>query len=646
MSDRAFVQCLSLKKFQCLGPVSYVAEYLFSGCTSLEQIEFGPETRFIYDHSFENCINIRKLVFPNPDLKYSGVDFTKFPKLVDENGHLIFHHTYYGYLGKETIIVIPEGITEIDSTVFTYSKCTEIILPESLRTIGAHAFGWSELSHIEIPKNVHTVGGCLFHGCKNLKAVSFCDDADNITVIGDNIFYDCNSIEYLHLPPRLMKLADKNKKLVAVKTFLSNQGSYSPKCQKKWKNYLSGKTNRIKYGQLLDSEKNRELFEVFGSLVSLTDTDLKQIRPPAEEVSKEPEKWDVVFFHAENGDLNGEIITYNGDEETVVVPSEISGHPITIIAEKAFRPATKRGNAKNLRKIKRIVVSEGIRVIGPQAFEGCKTLESVILPSSLTGIGDNAFAGCQALVDITLPDGLRRIGSHAFEECTSLRSISIPSSVEQIEDYTFSRCSSLTQIQLNEGLKVIGRAAFISCRSLKEIYFPKSMNYDPEAIHKEILANELAVVKSPEEIDNWLLAQLVYIAWTEALPIKRYAFCGCASLEKISFPVGMTMLPEGVLDSCRELKQIDIPDSVIEINEYAFSGCKSIREIAIPEGVVTIKKNSFHGCDSLSKVTIPKSCQDINPFSFPKSDNLTLYVKEGSYAEKYAIENGILYVSM
>lgn len=644
LRDRVFAQCSKLKKFQCLGAVSHVAEYLFWGCTSLERIEFGPETESISDHAFEDCKELRELVFPNPALEYSNVVFKKYPKLADENGHIIFHHTYYGYHGKETKIVIPDGITEIDSTVFTYSKCTEIILPESLQTIGPHAFGWSELSHIEIPKNVHTVGGCLFHGCKKLKAVSFSDDADSITVIGDNIFFDCNAIEYLHMPPKLMKLADVNMKTIAVMTFLTNQESYSPACRDKWVRYLSGKSNRIKYGKRLDSAQNRELFEVFAALVSLTDNDLKQIRPPTEDIPQKPEKWEAVFFQTNNGDLNGEIVTYQGEEETIVIPAEMHGHPITDIAEKAFRPATKRGNAKNLRKIKRIVISEGIRTIGPQAFEGCKALESVVLPNSLTGIGNNAFAGCQALTDITLPDGVKWIGSNAFEECVSLRSISIPCGVEQIEDYTFSRCSSLTHVQLNEGLKTIGRAAFISCKSLKEIRIPKSMEYDPGAIRKQTISNELAMVKSSEDIDDWMLSKLVYMAWTNALSIKRYAFCGCTSLETICFPKGMTMLPEGVVDGCHNLKHIEIPCSVIEINENAFSGCKSIQEISIPEGVVTIYKNAFHGCNSLSKIDLPESCQDINPFSFPKSDALTLYVKDGSYAERFAVENGFTYV--
>jgi hypothetical protein len=85
-------------------------------------------------------------------------------------------------------------------------------------------------------------------------------------------------------------------------------------------------------------------------------------------------------------------------------------------------------------------------VIGNEAFEGCKSLQSIAIPDSVTTIGPSALCHCTNLESVLFTDQsrLQEIGRGAFSICTSLQSIIIPKSVFEIRGYVFAHCSKLT----------------------------------------------------------------------------------------------------------------------------------------------------------------------------------------------------------
>ena len=80
------------------------------------------------------------------------------------------------------------------------------------------------------------------------------------------------------------------------------------------------------------------------------------------------------------------------------------------------------------------------------AFEGCSSLTSIVIPDSLTSIGEKAFYGCSSLTSATIPNSVTSIGEGAFGGCYALTSIVIPSSVTSIGDIAFGGCTSLSSI--------------------------------------------------------------------------------------------------------------------------------------------------------------------------------------------------------
>ena len=69
--------------------------------------------------------------------------------------------------------------------------------------------------------------------------------------------------------------------------------------------------------------------------------------------------------------------------------------------------------------------------------------------------------------DVAIPDGVKQIGSEAFNGCKSLTSVTIPSSVTKICDGNtnklqgaFHNCTKLKQVTFSNGLIYIGENAF------------------------------------------------------------------------------------------------------------------------------------------------------------------------------------------
>ena len=96
--------------------------------------------------------------------------------------------------------------------------------------------------------------------------------------------------------------------------------------------------------------------------------------------------------------------------------------------------------------------STGITII---KYNG--SADSVNIPSQINGlpvteIGNSAFFNCTALRSITIPDSVTSIGDCAFFYCTALRSIIIPDSVTSIGDFAFMCCNSLTTIYFPRAL--------------------------------------------------------------------------------------------------------------------------------------------------------------------------------------------------
>jgi len=123
--------------------------------------------------------------------------------------------------------------------------------------------------------------------------------------------------------------------------------------------------------------------------------------------------------------------------------------------------------------LRKVVLNEGLKRIGVNAFHGCRLLKSVTIPSTVNGVTYGAFANCFNLQDVVLKEGIKWIGIEAFSDCKNLKSITIPSTVVDIGTCAFRGCNNLREVIIhNEGVQFEDDNAFFNCQSLERFKFP------------------------------------------------------------------------------------------------------------------------------------------------------------------------------
>ena len=145
--------------------------------------------------------------------------------------------------------------------------------------------------------------------------------------------------------------------------------------------------------------------------------------------------------------------------------------------------------------LERIVLPDTVREIGDDCFMYCSRLTSISIPEGVTELGSSNFAGmfygCTALKEVKLPSTLTYLGQGCFRDCVSLQQISIPDSVTGAGCNAFMG-SGLTSVTLPEGMSSVRYYMFADCKALKTVKGGAAVVSDEEAPAADAPAEEAA----------------------------------------------------------------------------------------------------------------------------------------------------------
>ena len=223
--------------------VTSISSAAFSDCDKLTRLTLGRNVKYIEDEAFLTCCKLIEVFNKSPYITVNLGDDDEngyvacYAKNVytptrgiggtfsaDYNGCLIYDigedKILIDYLGENTYLILPGGITEINRFAFDCNEdLTNVVIPDSVTTIGPWAFtGCSGLMDLDIPDSVTSIGDDAFSGCDGLTSIIV---GRGLTSIDPFDFSDCINL----------------KRVV----FRDCQGWYEVTDYQQWQNKTSGK---------------------------------------------------------------------------------------------------------------------------------------------------------------------------------------------------------------------------------------------------------------------------------------------------------------------------------------------------------------------------------------------------------------------
>ncbi len=614
IDNRAFYGCTNLAGIEIPSSVISVGEYAFANCTSLESVKILDGVKSIGRSAFLRCTGLTSIEIPSSVTSIGSGAFYDSTGLTDvyisdiaawcniDFGNETANPLYYAenlYLNDELVteLVIPEGVTSIDSNAFYgFTGITSVEIPSSVESIGSDVFyncanltdiyisdiaAWCNIdfsnyaanplyvaknlylndelvTELVIPEGVTSINNYAFKGCSGLTSIEI---PSSVTSIGDSAFSGCSGLTSIEIPSSVTSIGDY--------AFSGCSGITSIEIPKS--------------------------VESIGYCAFYSCYKLESITLPLVGNGSTSTHFGYIFG-ADTYDKNNNFIP-SSLETVIVIGDSVPSH----------------------------------------AFYGCWNIRSIEMQDDITSIGDSAFSGCENLYNVKIPNTVQSIGDAAFWDCLSLTRIKIPNGVTSIGGYVFAGCSRLATIEIPSSVTSIGNNAFIGCTGLTGVYITDLAAWCNIDFNTSWEANPLYRANNLY-LNGELVTDLVIPEGVTS--IGDCAFIGCTSLESVEIPSSVTSIGYSAFYGCNKLESITVPfvgngsdeshfgyifgaetykdnatyvpvslKTVVitggtEIAQYAFYDCSNITSIVIPSSVTSIGQNAFYKCTGIIDVYI------------------------------------------
>lgn len=293
------------------------------------------------------------------------------------------------------------------------------------------------------------------------------------------------------------------------------------------------------------------------------------------------------------------ITGYYGEGGDIVIPSEIEGYPVTSIDVDAFSYND---------SIINVIISDGIKYIGDDAFEECHYLQSVVIPDSVISIGCWAFGWCYELTEIKIPASVTSMSHSVFTSDHALESIYCEAETQPEgwnEEWLdgcdptihwgtcFHRDTTKTEIVLEATCTVAG-GRYLQCDVCGEVC--ETVEITEEATGHFIEDNGFCTACGKNFFFDYM------IAGGEATITDYLGEGGDVTIPSEIKGCPVTCIGMWAFANRDSITSVVIPDSVSEIESGAFLACFGLTEITIPASVTYMGSSVFSYCANLQNV--------------------------------------------
>ncbi|MEE0911259.1 MAG: leucine-rich repeat domain-containing protein [Paludibacteraceae bacterium] len=598
IGDDAFFACRSLTSVEIPNSVTAIGKYAFYDCSGLTSIDIPNSVTAIGKYAFYDCSGLTSIDIPNSvteigdDAFYgcsslTSVDVPESVATIGEDAFYDIDTIFYAGKASGTPWGASKVIRGVRDGYFLYADSTKscivgylgsdsvVVIPNSVTAIGANAFNsYAKLTTIEIPNSVTAIGSGAFYGCSSLTSI---DVPNSVTGIGDSAFYKCKGLNLLNIPESVATIG-KNAFYGIDTIFYAGKATGEP-----WDAYKVIRGARDGYFVYADSTKSCVVGYLGSDSVVVIPNSVTVI---GDNAFKGYAKLTSIEIPNSVTAIGSSAFYGCSSLTSIDIPNSVTG-----IGEQAFYKC-KGLNLMN--------IPESVDTIGKNAFYGIDTIfyagkatgelwrwgqykvirgvrngdfvyadgtkscivgylgsdSVIVIPNTVTAIGANAFKGYANLTSIEIPNSVTAIGSSTFYGCSSLTSIEISNSVTGIGEQAFYNCKGLNLMDVPESVATIGKNAFYG---IDTIFYAGKASGSPWGAKKVIRGN----VKDGD---------FVYADSTKSCIV---VYLGSDSV-------------------------VVIPNSVVSIGAEAFNNCKGLKFLSVPDSVSFIGENAFLGVDTIS----------------------------------------------
>ena len=704
IGDRAFFSCKKLSSIQnFINDAESIDYAAFSGCDSLTEVKLNNSLQKLGSRAFALCENLRSVEFTNTITDCGYELFSRCPKLeaaVIPEGTKVIRNASYEYNTLLSEVTIPDSVETIEDYAFrNCPKLGWVTIPDSVTKIWDHVFEdspkvvicGSKGSAAETFANDHSLhfvdvtsipyiyqtecyvihemyddnGRIINHdeSGKVEKNIEWDFDLNGFRVDytpkkgdGINVRFKCNVSRFgksngvVHSLPMTKENYKEAEGAKGLVYFLSEEVVTDGDGEQRVSASLTCEWLRDDPDTATDTATDTASdTEPASDTASDTATDTEPASDTASDTATDTAT-DTEYTSGEYNytvldDGTAAITKYTGNDENLVIPSELDGKTVSSL--------------------------------GKNSFGMNQSIKTVTIPNTVTVIDNSAFTYCVNLTDVTIPDSVVTISDGAFQNCAKLNNVVVPESVKYFGVRAFGDETALTRIEFSDTNTTFANDVFEGCTNLKDIYFTGSeaefnnaklsdfdrqlirdnnttVHYDSHMPAETSNSNDFKYEFNADLSDGSIIITAYkgsdvdvvvpsMIDGHEVTKIDNYVFNDNTSITSVKLPDTVTEIGRSVFKGCTSLVNVYIPETVTNIAKYTFENCPMLESITLLEGMTRIEPFTFAECPSLKTVVIPDSITSIDSNAFYKSDNVTIICNPGTEAEQFAKSYNIPY---
>lgn len=366
------------------------------------------------------------------------------------------------YTGNKSIVVVPEGVTELAPCLFWDNQVIEeVILPDTLVNISGDTFyNSSNLRKVNIPKNVKFMGNNPFAGCPNIEV----NNESPFFNLVDGILYNRDFTRLIYYP--ISKKDDRYE----IKEGCRILGKHSF--------YLCDNLKEVVIpSSIIKLENNPFSGCTKINLVNKSD-----------------------YYHIDDS------VIYDKDYSSVIGCLNSINTDCLVLKDVKRICRNSFWNCKGIRKI---VLPKTLESIGYNPFVSCSNIEfesnseNYMVYDNALYTADKSKLICYpakyAIGDIHLPDEVITLERGAFSGCDKMTNIHLHN-VSIISKTCFTNCNSLERVYCSDLVTYIGEWAFAHCTKLKEISV-----YNDCFIDNNATLNSNVNINIRKELSNYVI---------------------------------------------------------------------------------------------------------------------------------------------